>query len=266
MHALPTKQPSVPIRNADMADPVRHNDLTVAAIAVLAFIMACVAHEAIGHGGMCIATGAHITLLTSVYSHCSKGGPLTDAAGPAMNLVVGALCWCALRSWSSPSPHWRLLLVFTMAFNLFWGAGYFVFSAITASGDLAFVVRDLALEPRWLWLLFMGALGVYLYSRSMRLVANGLPKDTPLLTVYLAAGAVSCMAALFFTGAVLPAVREAALESFGAAAGLLVLARRTSRQVVPVASETIVTRSKAWIFASALTVTVFIATLGRGLP
>ncbi len=251
---------------SEMMERNRHDGVTLVAIAVLAFIAACVAHEAIGHGGMCIAIGAHVTMLTSVYFHCSNGGPLTDAAGPGMNLIVGAVCWYALKSWSMPSPQWRLFLVFTMAFNLFWGAGYFVFSAITDTGDWAFVLRDLALTPRPLWLFLMSALGVYLYYRSTQLVASQLPPGIPLLTAYLAAGAVSCIAALFFSGPVLPALGEAALESFGAAVGLLWLARRTSRQVVPAAAETIVARGTGWIFAAALAMPVFVATLGRGLP
>lgn len=243
----------------------RHDDLTFVAIAVLAFIAACVAHEAIGHGGMCIATGAHVTLLTSVYFHCSNGGPLTDAAGPVMNLMVGAACWLWLKSWSTPSPQWRVFLVLTMALNLLWGAGYFVYSAVTDSGDLAFVLRDLALQPHSLWLSLMGVLGVCLYYGSVRLVASQLPPGIPLLTAYLAAGGVSCIAALFFSGPVLPALRDAAFESFGAASGLLFLARRISGQDVPAALEAIVVRGNGWVAASVSAVVVFIATLGRGL-
>ena len=242
-----------------------HDYLTLVALAALSFIAACVAHEAIGHGGMCIAIGGHVSLLTSVYFHCSNGGPLTDAAGPTMNLIVGAACWYALGSWSRPSMQWRLFLVLTMAFNLFWGAGYFVFSAITDTGDWAFVLRGLALQPRPLWLFLMGALGVCLYYCSMRLVAARLPAGTPLVVAYLTAGAVSCLAVFFFNGPVLPALREAAMESFGAAVGLLLLARRTSTLRDSVA-EMVVARSNGWIFASASAMLAFVAILGRGLP
>lgn len=248
-----------------MTEQLRHDTPTLIAIAALAFIAACVAHEAIGHGGMCLATGAHITLLTSVYFHCSIGSPLTDAAGPAMNLVVGAAGWLALEGWSMPSPQWRIFLVFTMAFNLFWGAGYFVFSAVTDTGDWAFVLRDLSLQPRPLWLFLSGVLGICLYSGSVQLVARQLPQRIPLLAVYLAAGFVSCVAALFFTGPLWPALREAAMESFGAAVGLLFLARRTSWQGAPAVLETIVARSNRWLGVSAFVVPVFVATLGRGM-
>jgi hypothetical protein len=257
-HALPPANSMSAIRGT-------HDYLTLVALAALSFIAACVAHEAIGHGGACIAIGGHVTLLTSVYFHCSNGGPLTDAAGPTMNLVVGAACWYALRSRSKPSMQWRLFLALTMAFNLFWGAGYFVFSSITDTGDWAFVLRGLALQPRPLWLFLMGAFGVALYYRSMRLIAARLPGGTPLVVAYLSAGAVSCLGVLFFNGPVLPALREAAMESFGAAISLLLLARRTSTPREPAVAEMVVTRSNGWILASAFATLAFVATLGRGL-
>jgi hypothetical protein len=94
---------------------------TLAAIAALAFIVACVAHGAVGHGGICLGVGGHVALLTSIYF----GSPSTDVAQCAF--------FCGLA----------------MAFNLFWGAGYLIYSAVTNSGDYAFVLRDLALEPNW---------------------------------------------------------------------------------------------------------------------
>jgi hypothetical protein len=241
-----------------------HSYATLAAIAALAFIVACVAHEAVGHGGMCIAVGGHVTLLTSVYFHCTRGGPLTDAAGPLMNLAVAAGFWSVLRVRRSLSANWRRFLVFAMAFNLFWGAGYFVFSAVTNTGDWAFVLRDLALEPRWLWRCLMGALGAYLYDRSIALIASHLPPHTPLVAPYLVAGAVSCLAALCFTGPILPAIREAAQESFGAAAGLLLLAYRNSSRAESRSPVVWVGHSNGWILTSTLVLLAFVATLGRG--
>src|SRR5205085_10953058 len=119
--------------------PLSYSYATLAAIAALAFIVACVAHEAVGHGGTCIAAGGHITLLTSVYFHCANGGLLPSAAGPLINLAVGSILWATLRrAWSLLSAHWRLFITLAMAFNLFWGAGYFVYSAVTDMSDWAF--------------------------------------------------------------------------------------------------------------------------------
>ena len=241
-----------------------HSYATLAAIAALAFIVACVGHEAFGHGGMCIALGGHVTLLSSIYFQCSNASPLTDAAGPLMNLALGAICWIVLCRWPSLSPNWRLFLVFAMAFNLFWGAGYFIFSAVTNTGDWAFVLRDLGLQPNWLWRCLMGAIGVVAYSRSIRLTALRLPSGTPLLVPYLVAGIVSCLAALCFDGPTLPALREAAQESFGASVGLLVLAYRTSTRSEPTSSIVFISYNTGWILTSTLATLAFVVTLGRG--
>lgn len=221
-------------------------------------------HEAVGHGGMCLALGGRVTLLTSVYFRCSNGGPLIDAAGPLMSLAVGATCWIALRLWPSLPANGRLFLVFAMAFNLFWGAGYFIFSAITNNGDWAFALRGLALQPNWLWRGLMGALGVDLYHRSIELVAFYLPSGTPLVVPYLAAGVVSCLAALFFVGLPLPAVGEAAQESFAAGVGLLLFAYRKFHRPESRSAVVLVNQSNRWVLAGALLILAFVATLGRG--
>ena len=240
-----------------------HSYSTLGAIAAVAFIVACVAHEAIGHGGMCLAVGGRITLLTSVYFHCTNGGPLTDAAGPLMNLIVGAACWSLARNRPLASQS-RLFFVLAMAFNLFWGAGYLIFSAVTNTGDWAFVLRDLSLEPRWLWRLLMGALGVSVYVRSARAVASDVPPGTPLVWPYLVAGVVSCVAALFFAGPALLAVREAAQESLGAAVGLLFLTYRSSKQAHALPTPSLVAHSNGWLLFSALVTMLFFLVLGRG--
>jgi hypothetical protein len=241
-----------------------HSYLTLASIAALAFIGACVSHEVIAHGGMCLALGRRVTLLTSVYFRCSNSNPLIDAAGPLMNLTVGAICAIALRLLLSLSTNWRLFLLFSMAFNLFWGSGYFIFSAVANKGDWAFVLRDLALQPIWLWRKLMGALGVYLYYRSILLVAFYLPQGTPLVLPYLVAGAVSCLAALFFAGPILPALRESAQESFVSNIGLLLLAYRNFHRFESASGVVVANPSNEWVLTGALITLAFFATLGRG--
>jgi hypothetical protein len=151
-----------------------------------------------------------------------------------------------------------------MAFNLFWGGGYFIFSAVTNTGDWAFVLRDLSLEPRWLWRFLMGALGIGIYARSIRAVAILLPPNMPLVWPYLVAGVLSCVSVLFYTGAVLPALQEAAQESFGANVGLLFLAYRRSKQTHPSPLPNAVTHSNCWILFAALVTVLFFLILGRG--
>jgi hypothetical protein len=138
-----------------------------------------------------------------------------------------------------------------MAFNLFWGAAYLIFSAVTNTGDWAFVLRDLSLEPRWLWRLLMGVLGVGMYVLSARAVGTHVPPGTPLLWPYLVAGLVSCVAAR---------------ESLGAAVGLLFVAYRSSKQAYPSSSPSLVlvAHSNGWLLFSALVTILFFLVLNRG--
>lgn len=242
-----------------------HSNVTVAAIACLAFITACVAHEAVGHGGVCLARGYHIRLLTSVYFRCSQGSPATDAAGSLMNLTAGAIFFALFHIPARISPAWRLFLALAMAYNLFWGAGYFAFSAVTNGGDWAYVLGDLAVEPRWLWRCGMGLLGALLYYGSMRLVSVRLPVRAPLLLAYLSAGVLSCVAVLFFNGPVLPALRDAVQESFGVGVGLLMLRRSRYAMADAGRAADSIGYSNGWLLAALFVIVAFVATLGRGL-
>ena len=96
---------------------------TLCSLAALAFIGACVAHEAVGHGFTCLAAGGRVVLLTSVYFRCQPGAPLVDAAGPLMNLVVAATAAIALRVMRGHS-NYSVFLALLVAFSGLWGAGY----------------------------------------------------------------------------------------------------------------------------------------------
>jgi hypothetical protein len=237
---------------------------TLCAIAAVAFIIACVAHEAIGHGGLCLIMGGEIKLLTSVYFRCVPGRPVVDAAGPTMNLIVAILAAAMLAN-KRRSDLSRAFLAFLIAFNGFWGAGYLIFSAFTNTGDWAFVLRDLSAQPIWLWRIIMAAAGIYLYGVTLRYIAPHLPLGWPLLAAYLVVGAVACASTLFFTGAILPAMQEAAQESLLASVALIYLAfRRSPSQQTTVLSVPIPHNRSILIF-SVLLVVLFWMLLGRGI-
>jgi hypothetical protein len=232
---------------------------TFVGMAVLAFIIACVSHEAAGHGLFCLGSGGEITLLTSAYAHCHPSRPLVDLAGPLMSLAVAAGAAVALHH--SPKPSARAVFFgLLLAFSGFWGAGYCIFSAVTDGGDLAFVLRDLSLQPRWLWRVGMGLVGLLLYGAIRRQAATVLPNGRLLLVAYCIVGAVSCVAVLFYQGPQLPALRESAQESLLAPIGLLFVffGKRPSRQYLGPASPGI-------IALSVVATVVFWLTLGRGV-
>jgi len=212
---------------------------------------------------MCLAHGDRITLLTSVYFHCSQDTTITTAAGNLMNLAFAMICFALLQL--RLSPGWRLLLVFAAAFNAFWACGYIILSAVTDNGDWAFVLHDLALNRPWLWRCLMALLGVALYYVAIRLVVPRLPHGTPILLPCLAAGLLACVAALFYAGPVLPALRDSALEGFGAGVGLLLIARARYRRGDQLQPETSLPTSRGWVVAAIAVVVVFVATLGHGV-
>jgi hypothetical protein len=245
--------------------------VTVGAIAALAFVTACVSHEAIGHGGTCLAVGGQITRLTSVLFGCRNGGAITDAGGLMMNLAVGATLWTFLRTRRVTSLHWRLFLVLSMAYNLFWAAGQMMLNAATNGGDAVFALRGWALAPLSLWRGGLAVAGLALYLLALRGVAARLPRGLPLLVPYLAAGVLACAATLCFAGGVTPSIfREGIEEGFGTGIGLLLagrFARNAENTIAPRSAPEAddVPRSVGWIATSVVVTLAFLLTLGRGV-
>ncbi|CTP91656.1 putative membrane protein [Xanthomonas translucens pv. phlei] len=87
----------------------------------------------------------------------------------------------ALTACRSRHATARTAFALVAACNGLWGAGYLIFSAITDTGDLAFVARDLVLRPAWAWRLGMGLAGLWLCRSVVRNVAPCLPNGMPLL-------------------------------------------------------------------------------------
>lgn len=230
---------------------------------MLAFICACVPHEAIGHGGACLVTGGHIELLTSVFFHCNPVNGFVDAAGIIVNLVVAALAWWAFKR-CPPNSTMRVFALFVFAFNIFWSTGYFIYSAVLDIGDLSFIWRDNQGLPPWLWRALLGALGVFLYGRAMRVMSPHLPSRLAVMIVYLSAGALAVISVTLAKTDLPAAIREALAESVLAFAGLayLALASRSSRA----SDATPTSPISGWFTIAAVPIiAVFLLSLGRGL-
>ena len=165
------------------------------------------------------------------------------------------------RGWS---PNVRHLLVLSLAFNLFWLAGCMLESAAADKSDFAYALRVLAVSPPWLGRAVLGTVGLLVYWFGLRATATHAVEGTSLAVSYAVAGLVSCGAALFFVGLVAPAVREAALESFGSAAGLLLLAGR-SRRLSHGSLSISCPNGYGWLAAGALATIAFFLLLGKGL-
>jgi hypothetical protein len=107
-------------------DQNRDDLATLCAIGVLSAMVAAMAHEAVGHGGACVASGGEITLLSVIWFRCSAGGALIDLAGPIAGLI-GGLGGLALAAWQPRSAlRVRLFGLLLGSFGLFWFAAQLV--------------------------------------------------------------------------------------------------------------------------------------------
>jgi hypothetical protein len=232
-------------------------------LGMLAFVCACVSHEAIGHGGACLAGGGRIVLLTSVFFRCEPATSLVDAAGTVMNLAVAGLAWLAFSRFALSSTM-RLFAIFVFAFNAMWGTGYFIYSAVLNTGDLAFVWRAYTVAPEWLCRVLLGGVGVFLYSRAMRAMAPRLPPRLPVLLIYFSVGMLAVVSVTLARIDLLAAIREALAESLLASAGLAYLALVSAKSRA--ANTSAAPPISGWFTMAAVPIIVaFLLLLGRGV-
>lgn len=196
------------IEHPDTATAQRDSPPTIGALALIAMCLVTFAHEALGHGGACLALGGQVELLTSSLFRCDRASPLIDAAGPLTNLLLGLAAW-ALRSRIAAyraSP--RLFLILVTAFSLFWEGGYLVQAMLLRDGDSYFVARDLLGEPRLWWRIVLGAVGVAIYGAAVVVTSRALTGLWPdrarargaARTAWLVAVAGAVLAALLYQG------------------------------------------------------------------
>jgi hypothetical protein len=159
-----------------MPGVARDDALTLCAIAALAFIVADVAHEVVGHGVGFLATGGRSAVMTTTRlivdtrSLSRLGGRVFSIGGPLGNLACAGLAWLAQRWLRGPRARARVVLWLVAAFNLLWAVGYLVYSGVLGRGDWAELVQGLA--PTWLWRPGLLALGVALYYLSAKALAG----------------------------------------------------------------------------------------------
>jgi len=201
---------------------------TVVAVGLLAYASADIAHHVFGHGAACLALGALIRSLSSVYVDCSLRGAAIDLAGPLANLLIGLLAVVlSLRAHGAT----RLFLALAAGFNLFWCTGQLIYGAVTVKDDFGWPLVVLGLPPLARYALAAVSLG--LYRIMMRWVARLL---TPygatrarriVLAAWLTAGLLAAVTALRDAHP-LPAILHYALpQSLVLSVGLLFLPRLT---------------------------------------
>lgn len=243
-------------------ETVVKNDLwTTGAVAVSAMMAATVAHEALGHGGACLAMGGKVTLLTSVYFRCNPSGPWIDAGGPIGNLVAAVLALMILPLMKSGAS--RLFAALLFAFSASWFAGYAIYSFLLLKGDYVLALRGFLPHLTAEMPIRIAAVvgGLALYPISRKIVARYLTFASVqrLLFISWFAGTAAAMAAAaFFAPERLGAIKDGAFEIGLASVPLLLFRNGTD-------DDTVVVRSPLWIGVTALFYVVFVWLLGRGI-
>lgn len=253
---------------------------TLVAIAVVAFALANVAHEGLGHGGACLIGGSRPLVLSSVHFECDEGllsdagRRLLAAGGTVVNVVVGGLAALAFRT-VRRGPHLRWFLWLLASVNLFQAAGYLLFSGLGDVGDWAEVIAGR--QPSWAWHAGLAVGGAAAYVGIARTAARGLAPllrddarvaHTRQLAVpsYWSGGVLYCVSSLLNPLGPSLLLISAAAASLGGASGLLWFHEFLRGDSGPAAPDAImVTRHTAWLAAGAVTAAVFIGVLGPGV-
>ena len=173
-------------RSLAVTDKSTDDALTLVSLGIIAFVLAIVTHEGLGHGLATLAVGGKPVMLTTCYF--SSSGSLSKwipAAGGIANVIVGLLSILGLRIMRTANPHIRFFLVLVAAFNLLFAAGYPAYSGIAAFGDWAAVISGLS--PAWLWRVLLVAFSVISYYLSLRLLAVDTAAKVPLMAASMSA-------------------------------------------------------------------------------
>jgi hypothetical protein len=257
----------------------RDSAMMLAALGILAYAASMMTHEALGHGGYCLAVGGHNVMLTAWGERCDFPGVHAsgiDAAGPSVQFGVGLLAWLVLHLLSPGAARLRYFFWLYMVFNLLISSGYVVFSGVTNFGDAAVLIAGL--HPHIMWRSGLILLGSVVYFLSMQAAAlelkrfAGVGVESKRLSrlvwiPYATAGVFACCTgALNRTMGHGVAIGLAAASSFGGDVGILRLPDMQRGMASKGPSPTVYLKwSAAWGVAAAVVIVVFLFFIGPGL-
>lgn len=261
-----------------MPDGSTDDAATLIALGMLAFVLADVTHEAIGHGLAILAVGAKpVILTTSYFGSTGSTNRWIPAGGGLANVVMGLFSLLLLRLLCPTQPHTRYFLTLVLAFNLLFATAYPAYSGIAAFGDWAAVISGLS--PAWCWRVLLVVISAASYYLSLKLIGvemapfcgSGTPRalhrlQRITLIPYLAALVIAAIAGAFNPNG-WTTVFTAALPAAAAAFGLTQMDHFAVVQAEdsPVPAAGVITRSNAWIIAAVLAAAIFVAFLGPGI-
>ena len=268
-----------------IAETARKPDLlTLACIAIIAYALAALLHEGVGHGGACLLTGCQPHLLTSMSfdgdaSQLSRNATrLIAAGGSLVNLLTACIGFGVLRRLSTSRPAGWFFCWLLATISLLQATGYLLFSGLGGVGDWADVVSGLPGGQYWRVLLaVVGGICYWLAVRySMQWLAAHLSSSQPghsreaygyLMPAYFTGGALGIIAGLLDPNAGAILLISGMAASLGGTSGLL-WGPQLMRDPAFAAAGTPLAplrRHWSWVVAGALVAAAHVLLLGPGL-
>lgn len=268
-----------PVQAQDQPGPAAVDTLTVAAIGVVAYAIATMLHEGIGHVGACVLSGGQPLVVSTVHMECSVDTRLVAAGGTIVNFAAAVLFFAVSRfARRFTSVHFFCWLVMTI--NLLMGTGYFLFSGVGGFGDWAVFIKGLG--PTWLLRLALVLVGALSYLAAARFCLLELrpmigsdkerrvTRAIHLMRVpYFAGGALACIAGLLNPAGWYLVALSAAASTFGGTSAL-VWSHNWLKDAgrIPLGSEPnppAIERSWLWVTLAFVVAIVFIGLIGPGV-
>jgi hypothetical protein len=206
-------------------------------------------HEICGHAAFCAAQGGHVATIGAFYVNCTGLSGFADllvaCAGVLVNILLAVVSWLLWRGARSDTARLALWLVWVS--EGFVAAGYFLFSGVTAFGDLGvgkgggfehlpypFVIRIAEV--------IVGGTAYFLLVRAAiralaALIGNGPQTQGTRRSIahlyYATAGSAAVVVGLANPVGIVITIMSAAASSFGGLAGFISIGFATASEGEP---------------------------------
>jgi hypothetical protein len=249
-------------------NPRKHDTLTTIAIALIAFVVADLSHEALGHGVVAHLQGAKLIILSYTYLTSDLQSRLISVAGPVVNIIEGLIALAVFQRIRRRASAATFFVFLLMMYNLLDAAAYLVYSGVLNSGDLGVVIAGLPHVGAIRAVMVVAGLALYaaLTWMGARELQQFAPERSSLTTpAYVAAIVLNGAAALLNPLGLKYFLISALPTAAGANAGLLAMPTLAERNAGRPANEIFVARSYPWMIAGAIIAAGFIFVIGPGL-
>lgn len=260
---------------------------TVAAMAIIAYLLSAIIHEALGHGLAALLLGAkirHVTSLDLVSNTAGLGAwsiRAIAAAGCVAQFIVAGVLYLVYRATAATAaPDRRYFLWLFMTINLFIPAGYLMALSFAPFGDWNDFVQGLPLQVVWRLAFTLSGVAISLAALfgAVRGLAPFIGRDKQMryrrgfaltLTPYLVGSLANTLAGVFNPDSPLLILSSAAAASFGGTIFLFwtgYVAWASPPTADTPTKPLTIARSPIWIGMGVVALIIYFFVLGPGIP